>query len=356
MFCLKFKEFQTLYIYVRTVRASRTMCVKCGGFITVDPKKAMESAGKMQLAQGLAGGITSFALGLFEYGFGEDYSTSAGGGSKRTVITGSEKSEKETPEDNFEQYRENVESILGKDEFNKLSADMQKDILSKYSAYKNVLKLDDTEATPRLKNYVKALQAHQKELEMGAFNENLFNEALAEVAKDPNNPTDAELEEAKALTLKKKQECEIKIEDSNIETQRQSGTDEEYYGALNDRGQGYVDMYDKNNDGVISFDEFKALEEKDLGSALSTDEVEATRAFFNRIDKDNDGIEAHEMASHLYAVSRMNDKSEQGAPNTVADITIGEWLDSQQILTNKNVSTRYDNIYNQLYGVLKPKE
>ncbi len=330
------------------------MCVKCGQQISINPNKAQESAMKMALAQQLAGGIYQLVFGvgisLFGNGFEVDYSSVR---SRKDVK--SEEVEEEKPVDTTELQKE-VEDILGKEKFNNLSADMQKDVLNKCDAYKNVLKLEGTALNTRVENYVKALQAHQKELEMGKLSEKAFNDALKEVAADPNNPTDTELEQAKTLAQKKKQEYDIKIQDDNIETQRKTGTDEEYFGALRSRGESYLDMYDKNNDEVISFIEFKALEEKDSGEALTTEEEDMTREFFNRIDKDNNGIDANEMASHLYAVSRMNDSSEQGAPNTVADITFGEWLDSQQILTNEKVATRYDNIYNQLYGVLKPKE
>lgn len=159
MFCLKFFEFQTLYIYVRTVRASRTMCVKCGGFITVDPKKAMESAAKVQFVQGLVVETTSFALGLFEYGFGEDYSTSAGGGSKRTVITGSEKSEKETPE---EAVKRIIKDKIDVDEKSYLFDDL----VNKYSAIKEAQPdLDESLILLRLQNYVKGQEYRAKETE-----------------------------------------------------------------------------------------------------------------------------------------------------------------------------------------------
>ena len=336
------------------------MCKTCGGLIGIPQQKVAENAAKIPAAQQFANVITGLVLGgteklgLFGYGFNEETTevTSSNREERKEAV---EEAKEEKPVDTSE-LQKDVEIILGKDEFNKLSADMQKDILNKYDAYKSVLKLEGTALSDRVKTYVKALQAHKIELEMGAYNEKLFNEALKEVAADPKAPTDEELEQAKALVLQKMQECDIKIQDDNIETQRKTGTDEEYFGALQSRGVGYVDMYDKNNDEVISFEEFKVLEEKDSGKALTPEEVEMTREFFNKIDKDNNGIDANEMASHLYAMSRMHDKSEQGAPNTVADITFGEWLDSQKILTNEKVLTRYNNIYNQLYGVLKPKE
>ena len=252
--------------------------------------------------------------------------------------------------------QEEIEDILGKEEFGKLPDDMQKDILTKYDAFKNVLKLEGDNLSARVKTYVEALQAHKIELEMGEYSGKLFENALKEVAANPESPTTEELEKAKELAIKNKRECSIKIENSNIEEQRKTGTDEEYYGALKDRGQGYVDMYDdkENPDEAIDFSEFKALEEKDLGRTLSENEVAKTQEFFNKIDKDKNGkLDANEMASHLYAVSRMHDTGQ--GPNTVSDITFQEWIDSQQILDDSQVEERYRNIYNQLYGVLKPE-
>lgn len=275
------------------------------------------------------------------------------GGVSGTYTNRTEEVEEKKPLDPAK-MQEEVEDILGKEEFSKLPKDMQKDILTKYDAFKNVLNLDGDKLSARVKTYVEALQSHKIELEMGEYNGELFENALKEVAANPESPTTEELEKAKELALKNKRECSIKIENSNIEEQRKTGTDEEYFGALKDRGQGYVDMYDKNNDEAIDFNEFKALEEKDSGSTLSEEEKALTQEFFNKIDKDKNGkLDANEMASHLYAVSRMHDTGQ--GPNTVSDITFQEWIDSQQILDDSQVEERYRNIYNQLYGVLKPE-
>lgn len=237
-------------------------------------------------------------------------------------------------------------------DFDSLSDDIKKDVLKKYDAYTSVLHLEGDVKSTRITNYVKALQAHKIEIAMGDFDSKVFTEALNEVAKDPDNPTSDELEKAKAVALEKRQACELKIEDSNIATQCKTGTDEEYFGALKGRGEGYVDMYDTDNDGKISFTEFKTFEEKNGGMTLYADETAELQKCFDKMDRNNDHfIDANEMASHLYAVSRMHDKG--GGPNTVSDITFGEWHDSQKFTSNSDVSARYDVISSQLYGVLE---
>lgn len=325
------------------------MCIKCGyKNIDINTKKAQEAAFKVQLAQALTVGVVGFMNCIFSAA-----DPNFSGGVSTTYKKRTEEVEEKKPQDPAKMQGE-IEDILGKEEFGKLPDDMQKDILTKYDAFKNVLKLEGDNLSARVKTYVEALQAHKIELEMGEYSGKLFENALKEVAANPESPTTEELEKAKELAIKNKRECSIKIENSNIEEQRKTGTDEEYYGALKDRGQGYVDMYDKNNDEVIEFNEFKALEEKDSGRTLSENEVAKTQEFFNKIDKDKNGkLDANEMASHLYAVSRMHDTGQ--GPNTVSDITFQEWIDSQQILDDSQVEERYRNIYNQLYGVLKPE-
>lgn len=328
------------------------MCIKCGLQTSINTNKIQENRYKVELAQQLTYGIAqaaSGALNLFGTGFEEDYTPI-----NKTTETNPKKTE-ETPEEKAEktvQLKKEVENILGKEQFTKLPNDIQEDVLNKYSAYKNVLNLKGEVLNDRIKTYVKALQAHKLELQMGAYNDQLFNETLIQIAKDPQNPTDDELQKTKEEVLKKKKECNIKIKDDNIEEQLETGTDEEYYGALKNRGQGYVDMYDTDNNQIITLEEFFALEEKDFGSSLTEEMKKEAEKLFKKIDKNNNGIDANEMASHLYAVSRMHDRG--GGPNTVSDITFGEWHDSQHILTNEKVSTRYDNIYKQLYDVLTP--
>ena len=325
----------------------------CSKNINIDTKRSInrtqENALKMQLAQNIVVGTLGFINCIWSAA-SSDFS----GGVSANYTNSTKTVEDKKTEDSANVQKE-VENILGKEDFNKLPKDMQDDILNKFTAYKNVLNLEGEALSDRVKNYVKALQAHETEVEMGDFNKELFENALKEVAKNPEEPTAEEIQQAQALVRKNKQECDIKIEDANIEEQRKNGTDEEYFGAMKDRGVGYVDMYDKNNDEAIDFNEFKALEEKDLGSTLNEEEKALTQEIFNKIDKDKNGkLDANEMASHLYAVSRMHDTGQ--GPNTVSDITFQEWVDSQQILEDKDVADRYNVLYNQLYGVLKPQE
>ena len=197
------------------------------------------------------------------------------------------------------------------------------------------------------------MNAHKIELEMAEYEGNIFQEALNEVANNPESPTLEELEEAKILVAEKRINSELKIEDDDIEKQRLTGTDEEYYGAMRNRGIGYVDLYDTNGDEKVSLKEYKTFTEKEVGAQLDTEQEKMAEKLFNKIDHNSDNyITANEMASHLYAVSRMDDVD--GGPNTVSDITFAEWHDSNKILEREDVSGRYDAIYKQLYNVLEP--
>ena len=121
---------------------------------------------------------------------------------KSTVTTGNETPENAT--NDIAKLQEEVEDILGKDEFAKLPLDMQRDVLNKYDAFQKVLKLEGDDLSDRVKGYVKALQAHQVELEMSAYNETLFKETLQVVAVNPEIPTEAELNEVLKLVQEKK--------------------------------------------------------------------------------------------------------------------------------------------------------
>ena len=61
---------------------------------------------------------------------------------------------------------------------------------------------------------------------------------------------------------------------------------------------------DKNNDEVVDFNEFKALEEKDSGSILNEEEKALTQEFFNKIDKDKNGkldADGNIISAEIYA-------------------------------------------------------
>lgn len=241
-------------------------------------------------------------------------------------------------------------------DFDSLSDDIKKDVLKKYNNYTSVLHLDDDVKSTRITNYVKALLAHQTEEDMAAtyaYARQKVEESVdadiasGAVAQDNRN---AEVEKRLAALLQNVDSKLPVIKDSDIAKQKVSGTDEQYMQSLVNRGEGYVDMYDTDNNGTISFEEFKALEEQDNGAALTPEDSAAAQEYFNRLDKNKDGsLDKNEMASHLYATSRLYD----GSGNSVEDITFKEWYGAQLLGQDQYIDRNYNYASDQLYGVLK---
>ena len=241
-------------------------------------------------------------------------------------------------------------------DFDSLSDDIKKDVLKKYNTYTSVLHLEGDVKSTRITNYVKALQAHQTEEDMAAtyaYARQKVEESVdadiasGAVAQDNRN---AEVEKRLAALLQNVDSKLPVIKDSDIAKQKVSGTDEQYMQSLVNRGEGYVDMYDTDNNGTISFEEFKALEEKDNGAALTPEDSAAAQEYFNRLDKNKDGsLDKNEMASHLYAASRLYD----GSGNSVEDITFKEWYGAQLLGQDQYIDRNYNYASDQLYGALK---
>lgn len=279
-----------------------------------------------------------------------------------------------------------VKDLIGETNFNNLSEDFKGEVLKKYStistyAKNNNITISDEEMTRRLNNYIKALDAHKKELQMGDYQLQLL--------ETDENEGKAGLEN-----------CPVTIVDNDI-IQGKAGSDEEYYQSFLARGEGYVELYDTNGDGVVELDEFLSKEESDAGSSeiseedeaafnmlagddkklslneylnnikvqlkrdLSDDEIQRhtneyniiagtdnaidyneyikseeifAKNYFSTIAGDNK-IDAKEMASHLYAVSRLYDGDTK---STGEDITFKEWYGAQSIGTDANITNNYD--------------
>ena len=129
---------------------------------------------------------------------------------------------------------------------------------------------------------------------------------------------------------------------------------DEYLNSIENRGVGYLDLYDVDSNGVVSFEEFLAKEQKDAGRTLTDGEKIATREYFNIIDKNHsNGIDAKEMASHLYAVSRLYDFDSDGTKksNTENDILFEEWYGAQS--NNVGVRQRMQGLSDSFYSAIK---
>lgn len=223
-------------------------------------------------------------------------------------------------------------------DFSKLPENRQKDLIKKYSAIKATNPdITETQLQKRLNNYLKALNAHDIELQMG---QEILDNGLENAL---NNST-------------------LKIVDEDIANANDQSSPE-FLETLLNRGAGYVELYDTNGDEKISLTEFITLEENNLGQKLTDEEIEATKTKFNRIDKDGSGdIDSIEMASHLYAISRITDGN---GSNSTSDITFKEWsfaateVGSPDDITKENQNESYTYRYNghsdALYRALKAR-
>lgn len=251
--------------------------------------------------------------------------TAGGGASPKKEVKAQPKQEKIKPE--------NAVKDLVKD-FDKLPKEFQTNLIKKYENIKEIYpNITDEKISERLNNYTKALKSHATELEMGeAFAAGFENGNIVEV-----------------LTS-----SDLKIVDEDIENAKDPSKDDFFTTRIN-RGAGYVELYDTNGDEAVDFNEFKALEEHDSGQTLTQEEIDATKVVFDRIDKNGNGkIDATEMASHLYAVSRITDEGREG---NSAEITFKEWAFSQtEVGSNDNYTVRYNGRYDEFYNAVKQRE
>ncbi|MBQ7763925.1 EF-hand domain-containing protein [bacterium] len=295
--------------------------------------------------------------------------------------------EPETPENA-------VKSLIGETAFDNLNDNFKTEVLKKYStitdyAQNNNIEISDAEMARRLNNYITALKAHEQELRMGEYQLNLLS--------TEENEGQAGLDNCPEIIL-----------DEGIKTGK-AGSDKEYYQAFLDRGEGYVQLYDTNGDGVVTQEEFLSLEEQDggaveeteeskeafkliagddekitleeylsnlksqLGRDLKEDEISRNTNEFNIIaGTDNEmtyeeymssekaiaenyfniiagdkEITAEEMGTHLAAVSRLYDGDEK---TTGEDITFKEWYGAQLVGIDDNVTNTYNTWREKFVG------
>lgn len=207
------------------------------------------------------------------------------------------------------------------------------DLVSKYDLYKSCHDWEEDKIADRLNLYLKALEAHKTELKYGEIAQ-MNDKEKADQEMAEYNIVD---EDIKGAMEKKNQDGTVNITD-------------EYLNALTNRGVGYLDLYDTNGDEKISFDEFCALEAKDSGvSELGADEKAASQKYFNMMDKNNDNkLDANEMASHLFAVSRLYDGETNQPKNSADDIRFMEWYGAQDPNLNGRLSQASDMLYEKL--------
>lgn len=262
-------------------------------------------------------------LGVFGYGFNENEPTTTN--NKEDFNNYSER----TPQE----IEKNVKDLLGESFFNDLSDEFKANVLKKYETIKaysenNNKNISDVELTQRLKNYINALNANAKEQKMGEYFINGGD------AFSYNGET---------------------IVDQNIKQQKATGTDEEYFRSILDRGNGTVQLYDTDGDNQVSLKEFIAGEAADwkklTGENLTSEMQEATKQYFNKLDRDDKKgyLNSIELATHEYARATLGDTDK----NSNEELTFKEWYLGSVVGSNDAITKRYDYASDQIYGVLK---
>lgn len=269
------------------------MCTKCG-YTTVDTYKAAYEAQKTQNAATI-GNMGATLIGNLINGLcnSSGNNTSAPTNNKSTAPQDSKTAEETKTIEDPKEREEKVKTLLGEKFFNALSDEVKEEVLKKYSTIKefsanNNIEVSDTEMTRRLSNYINALKAHEQELKMGEYfvNGGLANEYNGE-----------------------------SVVDENVRQQKATGSDEEYYQALLDRGNGSVQLYDTNGDNIVSEQEFLEKEASDwkklTGEDVTDEMTTASKEYFKRIDKNNDGaLDSTEFGTHEYARATLGDTAE----------------------------------------------
>lgn len=227
-----------------------------------------------------------------------------------------------------------VKNIIGAEKFNGLSAEIKADVLKKYDTIKayaqqNNIEVSDAEMARRLTSYTKALAAKEKEVEM---TQGFLN-------GETQIPS---------------------IVDEDIKQQKATGTDEQYFQSILNRGTGVVQLFDKNGDNQVTESEYLQGQEQEYknmtGENLSLEMVDATKKMFNKLNKDttadssgNQFLSEAEFATHEFAVATLGDKDK----NTTEELTIEEYMASGEILTNAETEKNYDYGSNKIWEVMK---
>ena len=221
-------------------------------------------------------------------------------------------------------------------------------LVSNYDLYRDIYKLSDEDLVTRLCSYYDALISHDVQQYYGVLSAKYEAMYIEQTGKSKEELTETDYREILKLCIENEETEEtegtkghhIEIDNNsaiqNEITKRGNGpVNEDYLKAQINRGLGYVDLYDINHDNQVDFDEFCKLEAKDSGVEV-----------FNMMDKNNDTyIDAKEIASHLYAIARINDSSK----DTSHDISFVEWAWAQ----NPDFAQRISNYGDVLYNGIK---
>lgn len=199
------------------------------------------------------------------------------------------------------------------------------DIVNKYNAIKSVKPdITDENLAERISNYAKGLQYHKTEMKFAA--------------RDTST----------AATI------------DGVEEAVNTGDMEKFKAAFHQKAKEYIELYDSaDGDGKISVDELIAMEEKELGRALTDKERAIVQEeAINRIailNQDNDAatLNEDEIAAYLWAMSKINDGNDK---KTAHDITADEWNTSQEsmgIFSGTSLTDEQLNIITPAFKLIK---
>ena len=200
---------------------------------------------------------------------------------------------------------------------------------------------DDSQIAERLNLYLKALEWHDKELEIGRK----FDEYIDDVMN-----TDV----PDGYLADKVNNCSTVVEYKEIEEVIRNNDGANYFNVIKDRGEAYIELYDNITcDGKMDFDEFCAMEAKDIGQTELTAEQKAdARKYFDIINKNGSSgdkyIDADEMAAHYYAISRLFDNED--SVHTEGTITMKEYYNQTRIIESDKIRGAYTSRRNSYFG------
>ena len=256
------------------------MCTKCGSYYQFNTNNQQAEAAKIMFAKGAANLITEVAsgvIGLFGYGFEQNYSQPVRG--KREIAE--EKPVNEKPQDTNNLQKE-VEDILETAKLT-VSEEVLEEVVKKYAVMKQFNK-STTPLETRVINYAKALSNYGRAEE--AFRQG-DSQAVYEIAG---------------------------VKDAKAE-----GSMEKYIAAYEKAADEYIELCDdKYGDGKISFIEYIAHENANAGidiDSLSNEEAitkfAAEYIAFQALDLDQSGwLEKNEVAGMINWTSVQDDNGE----------------------------------------------
>lgn len=315
MFCLKFSKFQTLFVYVRTVRASITMCNKCGQSAPISPnvlariqQKKVETA---MFAPAIANLTLSAAGGLF-YLIGNNNSEETVPPSSRNK-TG-EPPEAEAPEEiseaEFAQLKSEVEEILSKNKIT-VTPEILEEVTKKY----NVMKKFNTGAhtlEQRVVNYTNGL----------LYSETEASFALAKA----NGTTSNEVFEHQGVK-------------ANLNADNAT-----YNNAYLKFADEYIELFDnKEGNGAIELDEYIAREASSSGvdiEGLSDKKVKKLLAnsyiSFDVLDLNGDKKLTREEAAAMLKTVACGERVD----GTSANISYNEWNNFNNLMSEYSLAVK----------------